>query len=85
MECDGAPLTWVYGSLLTRPVDRKMDQSRKLSGSDSQRGIGIVDQLNCKQVYVYAMGAEPWLEFVTSIKYDEASKQIIESNKLIEK
>ena len=85
MECDGAPLTWVYGSLLTKPVDRKMDQSRKLSGSDCDRGLGIVDQLNCKQVYVYAMGAEPWLDFVTSIKYDETSKQIIESNKLIEK
>src|SRR5262249_24609960 len=26
MECDGAPLTWVYGPLLTKPVDRKMDQ-----------------------------------------------------------
>lgn len=83
MECDGAPLTWVYGPLLTKPVDRKMDQSRKLSGSDCQRGIGIVDQLRCKQVYVYAMGAEPWLDFVTSIKYDETSKQIIESNKLL--
>ena len=83
MECDGAPLTWVYGPLLTKPVDRKMDQSRKLSGSDCQRGIGIVDQLKCKQVYVYAMGAEPWLDFVTSIKYDETSKQIIESNKLL--
>ena len=84
MECDGAPLTWVYGPLLTKPVDRKMDQSRKLSGSDCQRGIGIVDQLKCKQVYVYAMGAEPWLDFVTSIKYDETSKQIIESNKLLD-
>lgn len=83
MECDGAPLTWVYGPLLTKPVDRKMDQSRKLSGSDCERGIGIVDQLKCKQVYVYAMGAEPWLDFVTSIKYDDTSKQIVESNKLI--
>jgi L-ascorbate metabolism protein UlaG (beta-lactamase superfamily) len=85
MECDGAPLTWVYGSLLTKPVDRKMDQSRKLSGSDCDRGIGIVEKLNCKQVYVYAMGAEPWLDFVTSLKYDESSKQIVESNKLIDR
>jgi L-ascorbate metabolism protein UlaG (beta-lactamase superfamily) len=84
MECDGAPLTWVYGPLLTKPVDRKMDQSRKLSGSDCQRGLGIVEQLKCKQVYVYAMGAEPWLDFVTSIKYDDTSKQIIESKKFIE-
>ena len=84
MECDGAPLTWVYGPLLTKPVDRKMDQSRKLSGSDCERGLGIVEQLKCKQVFIYAMGAEPWLDFVTSIKYDDTSKQIIESNKMIE-
>lgn len=84
MECDGAPLTWVYGSLLTKPVDRKMDHSRKLSGSDCDRGLGIVEQLNCGRVFIYAMGAEPWLDFVTSIKYDDASKQIVESNKLVE-
>lgn len=84
MECDGAPLTWVYGALLTKPVDRKMDHSRKLSGSDCARGIGIVEQLKCRQVYVYAMGAEPWLDFVTTLEYDETSKQIVESNKLIE-
>lgn len=84
MECDGAPLTWIYGSLITKPVDRKMDRSRTLSGSDYTRAIAIVDQLKCKQVYVYAMGQEPWLCFLTSIQYTEESKQIIESNKLLQ-
>jgi L-ascorbate metabolism protein UlaG (beta-lactamase superfamily) len=83
MECDGAPLTWIYGSLLTKPVDRKMDQSRRLSGSDYQRAWNMVQQLKCKQVYVYAMGQEPWLCFLTSIKYTEQSKPIVESNKLV--
>jgi L-ascorbate metabolism protein UlaG (beta-lactamase superfamily) len=83
MECDGAPLTWIYGSLLTKPVDRKMDQSRRLSGSDYQRAWSMVQQLKCKQVYVYAMGQEPWLCFLTSIKYTEQSKPIVESNKLV--
>jgi L-ascorbate metabolism protein UlaG (beta-lactamase superfamily) len=83
MECDGAPLTWVYGPLITKHVERKMDRSRTLSGSDYARAIAIVNQLNCKQVYVYAMGQEPWLSFVTSIHYTDESIQIIESNKLI--
>jgi L-ascorbate metabolism protein UlaG (beta-lactamase superfamily) len=83
MECDGAPLTWIYGSLLTRPVDRTMDQSRRLSGSDYQRAWDMVQQLKCQQVYVYAMGQEPWLCFLTSIKYTDESKPIVDSNKLV--
>lgn len=84
MECDGAPLTWIYGSLLTKPIDRKMDQSRRLCGSDFSRAIDIVEQFNCKQVYVYAMGQEPWLSYLTSIKYTEESKPIVESDKLVQ-
>jgi L-ascorbate metabolism protein UlaG (beta-lactamase superfamily) len=84
MECDGAPLTWLYGPLLTRPLDRKMDQSRRLCGSNYERGIGIVNQFNCKEVYVYAMGQEPWLNYVMSLKYTPESNPIIASNQLVE-
>jgi L-ascorbate metabolism protein UlaG (beta-lactamase superfamily) len=84
MECDGAPLTWIYGPLLTRPLARKSDQSRRLNGSDYERGIAMVDRLKPDQVYVYAMGQEPWLTYVTSIQYTEDSNPIIESNKLVE-
>jgi L-ascorbate metabolism protein UlaG (beta-lactamase superfamily) len=84
MECEGAPLSWIYGSLLMKPIDRKMDQSRRLAGSDCRRAVEIINCLNCKQVYVYAMGQEPWLSFLTSIKYTDESKPIIESNKLVE-
>jgi hypothetical protein len=84
MECDGAPLSWLYGPLMTKPLDRKMDQSRRFGGSDYERGIGIVNQFNCKEVYVYAMGQEPWLNYIMSIKYTEESNPIIASNRLVE-
>jgi L-ascorbate metabolism protein UlaG (beta-lactamase superfamily) len=84
MECDGAPLSWIYGALLTKPVARGMDQSRRLSGSDYPRAIDLVTNLNCGQVYVYAMGQEPWLSYITSIEYTDESKPIVESNRLIE-
>jgi L-ascorbate metabolism protein UlaG (beta-lactamase superfamily) len=83
MECDGAPMTWLYGPLLTRPLARKMDQSRRYDGSDYQKGIEIVNRLQPKQVYVYAMGQEPWLTFLTSIQYTAESRPIVESDKLI--
>ena len=84
MECDGAPVSWMYGALCTNPLDRAMDQARRLNGSDFVRGIDIVERLKCQQVYIYAMGQEPWLGFLTSIKYTEESSPIVESNKLVE-
>lgn len=84
MECDGAPLSWLYGPLLTKSVDRKMDQSRRLAGSNYERGIDIVDRFRCRDVYVYAMGQEPWLNYVMSVKYSEESNPIIASNKLLQ-
>jgi len=84
MECDGGPLSWLYGPLLTKPLARKFDQSRRLCGSDCSRGMELVDQLHPSQVYVYAMGLEPWLTYLTSIQYTDESRPIIESNRLVE-
>jgi len=83
MECDGAPFSWLYGPLVTRVLDRKMDQSRRLDGSNYEKGIKLVNQFNCKEVYVYAMGQEPWLNYVMSIKYTPDSNPIVASNKLV--
>ena len=83
MECDGAPMSWLYGPLLTKPLARKMDQSRRFDGSDSEKGIDLIKKLNAREVYVYAMGQEPWLTFLTSIKYTPESRPIVESDKLI--
>lgn len=83
MECDGAPLSWVYGPLLTKPLPRKMDQSRRFDGSNCEKALKLVNSLNPKQVYVYAMGQEPWLTYLTNIQYTEESRPIVESNNLV--
>jgi L-ascorbate metabolism protein UlaG (beta-lactamase superfamily) len=83
MECDGAPMSWVYGALHTQPIDRKKDRTRRLAGSNYERGMAIIDELKPKEVYVYAMGQEPWLSYITSIKYTDESNPIVASNKLI--
>jgi len=83
MECDGAPMSWMYGPLLTKPLDRKMDHSRRLAGSNYERGIDIVKRFGCKEAYVYAMGQEPWLNYVMSIKYTAESNPIKASNQLV--
>jgi hypothetical protein len=83
MECDGAPMSWLYGPLATKPLLRKMDQERRLDGSDSAKALEIVDRLRPREVYIYAMGQEPWLTFLTSIKYTPQSRPIVESDKLV--
>jgi L-ascorbate metabolism protein UlaG (beta-lactamase superfamily) len=85
MECDGAPLSWLYGPLLPKKMDRDKDQSRRLAGSNFSEGMDLVNKFKPKDVFVYAMGLEPWLEFISSIKYTDESRPIVESNLLVEK
>jgi hypothetical protein len=61
-----------------------MDQSRRFDGSDFAKGLKIIEQLNAKRAYVYAMGQEPWLTFLTSIQYTKESRPIVESDKLVD-
>ena len=77
MECDGAPLSWLYGPLITKPLDRKVDHSRRLSGSNYERGIEIVKSFNCREAYVYAMGMEPWLRYIMAKEYAPDSDPMI--------
>jgi L-ascorbate metabolism protein UlaG (beta-lactamase superfamily) len=84
MECDGAPLSWLYGPLLTQKLPRAMDESRRLAGSNYDQGMNIVDRFGAKEVYVYAMGQEPWLRYISSISYTAESRPITESGKLIQ-
>lgn len=76
MECDGAPLTWLYQALLTRPVTKKMSSSRKLSGSNAAQAASIMTELGAEEAYVYAMGEEAWLGHVMATSYNEDTYQM---------
>jgi L-ascorbate metabolism protein UlaG (beta-lactamase superfamily) len=84
MECVGAPMTWAYGPLLLHAMPRSMDHSRRLNGCDYAQAVELVQRFGFHDVYVYAMGQEPWLNHVMSIKYTEQSRPIVESNRLID-
>jgi L-ascorbate metabolism protein UlaG (beta-lactamase superfamily) len=83
MECDGAPLSWLYGPLMTKKLSRDQDNSRRLAGSDCNKGMSLIDIFKPREAYVYAMGQEPWVEFISSIKYTDESNPIVQSNKLV--
>ncbi|MCE9671369.1 MBL fold metallo-hydrolase [Myxococcus stipitatus] len=83
MECEGGPMSWMYGPLLSTPLPRKLDQTRRLNGSNCARATDIFTHLEPKEVYVYAMGQEPWLRHVMVLVYDDTAPQIVESNKFL--
>ncbi|GLQ87728.1 MBL fold metallo-hydrolase [Dyella flagellata] len=85
MECDGAPLTWLYNPYLSNPIGRKEDESRRLSGSDAEHAWSIAKEIGCKTAHVYALGQEPWLKYVAGLQYTEESKQIVESNEFVQR
>lgn len=76
MECAGAPLTWLYQGLFTKPVTKKMSDSRTLSGSNAEQAAGIMTELGASEAYVYAMGEESWLGHVMATTYNEDSYQL---------
>jgi L-ascorbate metabolism protein UlaG (beta-lactamase superfamily) len=78
MECHGAPMTWLYGPLLTKPVSRRDDESRRLSGLDSARAWKVLGEFDASNVYVYAMGQEPWLRYIMGLEYSPESIQLRE-------
>jgi hypothetical protein len=84
MECVGAPYTWLYGALHTKLVGKKIKESRRLNGSDFDKARQIAEVFKPSQVFLYALGLEPWYKYFMGIDYSENSMQIIETAKMIE-
>lgn len=81
MECDGAPLTWLYGPLLAVDVPRPMSKSRTLSGADSAQARQLVEVLKPSRVCIYAMGFEPWLDHIMALNYEPDALQLTETER----
>ena len=84
MECVGAPMSWSYGPLFPKPPNRKFDQQRRINGANCERGLSLVDSMKPAQVFIYAMGQEPWMTHVMGLNYEPTSPQLVESQKFIE-
>lgn len=83
MECDGAPLSWLYAPYMPTQLNKAYDDERTLSGSNFEKAWSIVEKSGCKEAYVYAMGMEPWLHHIMALQYTPESIQITESDKFV--
>jgi L-ascorbate metabolism protein UlaG (beta-lactamase superfamily) len=75
MECVGSPLSWLYGPLRTRPLGRSHDMSRRLNGSDASKALRLARTVKARHAFVYAMGQEPWQEYLMGMNADPNSVQ----------
>ena len=85
MECEGAPLSWLYGPLYNYEINKQIDESRRLAGSNSDKAWKLTQFANCANVFVYAMGQEPWLSHIMGLNYSSSSPQILESDIFVNK
>lgn len=83
MESEGAPMSWLYGPLMTERMSHDHDNGRRLNGSDSARALALLDSLPARAAYVYALGQEPWYSHIMGLGYSETSPQIRESNAFV--
>jgi L-ascorbate metabolism protein UlaG (beta-lactamase superfamily) len=85
MECFGAPLTWLYGPLLTKPISRRNDESRRLSASNCERAWRLMKDLGCPKAFIYAMGQEPWLRYLMGLEYKPDSIQLTQAKNFVQR
>ncbi|PZT70945.1 MBL fold metallo-hydrolase [Streptomyces sp. SW4] len=85
LECVGAPMSWLYGPLLERPTEREHDQARRLKGCDAEMAERLVRRFGATEVFMYALGLEPWVRHLTGSSYDPDSEQIRQTGLLEER
>jgi L-ascorbate metabolism protein UlaG (beta-lactamase superfamily) len=83
LECVGAPMSWSCGAFFPIKPTVQQDQSRRQHGCDAERGMKLVEALQARHLYIYAMGLEPWYEWLLGLAYTEDATQIQESKKII--
>ncbi len=82
LECEGAPLTWMYGPLFPGPVARKLSLARRLNGADAAEAMAIISAIGARRIFIYALGEEPWLQHVMATNYSPDSYQLIQAAEL---
>jgi L-ascorbate metabolism protein UlaG (beta-lactamase superfamily) len=85
MECFGAPLSWLYGPLMSKPISRRNDESRRLSASNCERAWRLVTDLGCRKAFIYAMGQEPWLRYLMGLEYAPDAIQLRQAKSFIDR
>lgn len=81
MESVGAPLTWVYGPILPIKPLRRHSEERRSNGCNADAASTLVRTLRCRQVFIYAVGREPWVRYLLALNPTEDDVYMTEIRK----
>lgn len=83
VENVGAPLSWVNGPLLPAQPRTEIEQQRRYHACDCERALDLMEALESKRLYSYAMGLEPWMEHLLGLNMTEDSEQWQQSVRIL--
>jgi hypothetical protein len=68
---------------MTTKLAREYDAERRLNGSNFIQARRLVECFSPSNVYVYALGQEPWLQYIMGVSGGMQSEAVTESDQLI--
>lgn len=83
MEFIGAPLSWVYSPFLPVKSERDYDQSRRSHANGADSALDLLQSVEAKKAFVYALGREPWLKYFMALEPTEDDPYMKEINKFV--
>ena len=61
MDFIGGDISWLYQPLLLTTLSCRACESRRLNSCNADEAFELVKAVNCKKIYIYAIGYKPWL------------------------
>lgn len=82
-ESVGAPLSWSCGPFFPHKPTQEQENTRRYHGCNADAALALAEAVGAKRIFNYAMGLEPWMEFILGLCMTPASPQWHESEKLL--
>jgi L-ascorbate metabolism protein UlaG (beta-lactamase superfamily) len=82
-ESVGAPLSWSCGPFFPRKPPLELETTRRYHGCNAQAAMELAEAVGARRIFNYAMGLEPWMEFILGLCMTPAAPQWQESEKLL--
>lgn len=82
-EAVGAPMAWAYGPLFLKSLPREISDSRRSRGPDAGAALALSRAFDARGIYLYAMGTEPWLQYLMGLHDKHIATSDTETSALI--
>lgn len=82
-ETEGSPLGFGQEALFPRKRDRRIERDRRCRGSNAEEGMRLLEAVGATRAFNYAMGLEPWLEFILGPPPPDDAARMRESDALL--